>query len=375
MKKIILVANVSKEHVLKFHVPTIKRLVEDGWQVDVACGGNDKVPYCHKQYELPIDRSPFKSHFIKAIRQLRDIISQEQYDVVYCHTSVGGIVARIAANPFRRKGTRVVKFAHGTYFYKGAPWYNFALYYPLYKYLSYKTDSIITITQEDYEFTTRHFSSSKVYFLNGIGVNTSKYKVTDKESIREQYRSELSIPQDAIVMIYVAELIKNKNQSLLLKVLQRVLASHSNTYLVLAGPDHADGKYQMMADQLGVSDHVRFLGWRDDIPNIYAASDICTPSSIREGLGLNLIEAMAAGLPIVATGNSGHSDILNRDPECGYLSSFDDKVFAEDVIRLISDKDLRKEMGAKGIEASLKYDNSTIVGRILEIVSDEHVVD
>ena len=213
MKKIILVANVSKEHVLKFHVPTIKRLVDEGWQVDVACGGHDKIPYCQKQYELPIDRSPFKSHFLKAIRLLREIISQEQYDVVYCHTSVGGIVARLAAQPFRKKGTRVVKFAHGTYFYKGAPWYNYVLYYPLYKYLSFKTDSIITITQEDYEFTKSHFSSPKVYFLNGIGVNTSKYKVNNKESIREQYRLELNIHQDAIVLIYVAELIKNKTQS------------------------------------------------------------------------------------------------------------------------------------------------------------------
>lgn len=371
MKKVILVANVAKEHVLKFHIPTIKHLVDEGWHVDVACGGDERIPYCHTQFKLPISRSPFKSHFIKAINQLRKIIAKEKYDVVYCHTSIGGLIANIAGQSFRKQGLRIVKFAHGTYFYKGAPWYNFALYYPLYKYLSHKTDSIITITQEDYEFTKRHFSSSKVYFLNGIGVNTSKYKVTDKESIREQYRSELSIPQDAIVLIYVAELIKNKNQSLLLKVLQRVLASHSNTYLVLAGPDHADGKYQMMAEQLGVSDHVRFLGWRDDIPNLYAASDICTPSSIREGLGLNLIEAMAAGLPIVATGNSGHSDILNRDPECGYLSSFDDKVFAENVIRLIRDVAIRKEMGTKGVEACLKYDNSNVISKITEILASK----
>ena len=68
--KILLVANVAKEHVLKFHVPTIKKLVEKGWVVDVACGGKEEIPYCHRHIVLPIDRSPFKGNLFNGIKQL-----------------------------------------------------------------------------------------------------------------------------------------------------------------------------------------------------------------------------------------------------------------------------------------------------------------
>ena len=127
MKKLLLVANVAKEHVLKFHVPTIKALVEDGWMVDVACGGKEEIPYCRMQYELPIDRSPFKTHFIKAIKQLRHLIEAEKYDIVYCHTEVGGIVARLAASKSRKKAQKWSNWTMAFIFSKellcGIGWY------------------------------------------------------------------------------------------------------------------------------------------------------------------------------------------------------------------------------------------------------------
>lgn len=370
MKKLLLVANVAKEHVLKFHVPTIKRLAEEGWQVDLACGGKEVVPYCDNQYELPIDRSPFKTHFVEAIHQLCHIIEIGAYDIVYCHTSVGATVARIAARSFRKQGLQVVKFAHGTYFYKGAPIHNYLLFYPLYKYLGSITDDIITITHEDYEFTKRHFSSARAHYVHGIGIDTSKFHVEDREAVRHQYREQLGIPQDATVLIYVAEISKNKNQRLLLQTMSLVLDSHPNTYMLLVGPEHDDGKNRSLSIQMGISDHIRFLGWRNDVNRLLAASDICTASSIREGLGLNLIEAMAAGLPIIATKNSGHAEILQRDSDVGYLVPFDKHIFASKVIELIDNVSLREEIGGRGVERCITYDNKSVVPQIVEILND-----
>ena len=228
MKKILLVANVAMEHVLKFHQPSIKMLTETGWQVDVACGGEDPIPNCHERIFLPIDRSPFRTHFIKGIKQLKKIIAARNYDIVYCHTSVGGIVGRMAAKSARKKGTRVIKFAHGSYFYKGAPLWNW-IYFPIYKVLSWVTDAIITITQEDFEFSQRHFSHAKIYYVPGIGIDPSRFMITDRQAVRRKYREEFNIPYDAIVLIYVAELIKNKNQQLLLNALSLLLKARKKT--------------------------------------------------------------------------------------------------------------------------------------------------
>ena len=370
MKKILLVANVAKEHVLKFHIPTIKALIENGWQVDVACGGKEDIPYCHKKNELPIDRSPFKTHFVKAIRQLRIIIKNEKYDVVYCHTSVGATVARLAAYSFRRKGTKIVKFAHGTYFYKGAPIYNW-LFYPLYKMLSWVTDAIITITQEDYKFSKRHFSHATIYYVPGIGVDPARFVVNNPIQVRIDYRKKLSIPSDAIVLIYTAELIKNKNQQMLMDALKLVLENNPNTYLLLVGPDHTNGEYEKYAKESGLWEHIRFLGWRKDIAELYIVSDICTASSIREGLGLNIIEAITCGLPVIATNNSGHRAIIENDVNGILVTPNDVENFAKKINLLIKEPQIRKKLADNAMQNVEKYYNENVLKQILKILNSQ----
>ncbi len=148
--KVLLVANVAKEHVLKFHIPTIKRMRELGWQVDVACSGKEHIPYCNKQICTSWTRSPFSSGTIKGIKELKSIISEGQYDVIYCHTPVGGAISRIAGKKFRKDGLKIIYMSHGFHFYKGAPILNWLLYYPLEKLMANWTDCIITINEEDY---------------------------------------------------------------------------------------------------------------------------------------------------------------------------------------------------------------------------------
>ena len=113
--KILFVANEAKEHIMKFHQPTMQMMLSEGWIVDVACGGKVNIPYCDNQYELPICRSPFHSKLYKGYKQLKNIVDNGDYDIVYCHTTVGVILARLAARYARKKGTKVINFAHGTY--------------------------------------------------------------------------------------------------------------------------------------------------------------------------------------------------------------------------------------------------------------------
>lgn len=370
--RILLVANVAKEHVIKFHIPTIKMMREQGWNIDVACSGNEEISYCNHQFVLSYKRSPFNFSIFKGIRELTKIINEGEYDIIYCHTPVGGVAARIASVRARRKGTKVIYFAHGYHFFKGAPKLNWLIYYPIEKAMSLVTDSIILINREDYQLTIKKFKKCKAYQLNGIGVDTSRFEITDGKGVRCEYRKQMDIPQDANVLVYLAELLPNKNQMFLMRVLKRVLESEPNTFLILAGFDHSDGEFEKYAEKIGISKNVRFLGWREDVANLYAMSDICTASSIREGFGLNLVEAMACGIPVIATKNRGHETII-KNGENGFLVDLgDENTFEKCVIQLIRDRRLREKFIARGKNEQKKYESHTILNDIQRIM-EEHL--
>jgi len=250
----------------------------------------------------------------------------------------------------------VIYFAHGYHFFKGAPLLNWMLYYSMEKFLARKTDDIILINREDYELTQKKFKKCTPYLLNGIGIDLDRLKISEsREAIREKYRKELQIPSDATVLIYCAELLKNKNQPYLMRALKKVLDKNSNVYLILAGMDHCNGEFEEYAKKIGVDKNVRFLGWRDDIANLYVTADICTPTSIREGFGINLIEAMYFNLPVVATDNRGHRTIIN-DGENGFLASLkDEELFAQRILELIEDKELRDRITQTAYAGCDKY--------------------
>ncbi|MBQ4264939.1 MAG: glycosyltransferase [Clostridia bacterium] len=365
-KKILLVANVVKEHVLKFHVPTIRYLKEQGWTVDVAASGEENVPYCDRQIRGVWKRSPFTPDTLRGVKQLRSVIEKEQYDIVYCHTPVGALVARLAAVRARRRGTKVVYFAHGFHFFTGAPLINWLLFYPIERILAHFTDLQITLNDEDYARAKRCFPKRlPVVQVPGVGVDFSRINVDDAEAARKRLRGEWRIGQDALVLIYVAELIRNKNQKMLFETLIKTKKTHPDTYLVLVGPDHADGAFQRLAQQMGVADSVIFTGWRKDIGECLHAADIAVASSLREGLALNIVEAMYCGLPVVATDNRGHVPII-RDGENGFLVHVNDSdTMAQRVIALAQDKALRRRMTQHDVS---RYSAEAIAKQIYEIL-------
>lgn len=369
--KILFVANVDKEHILKFHTPTIKMLRDKNWIVDVACAGNEEIPFCNNRYVLHYERSPFTPKLFKGISELCKIINENDYDMVYCHTPVGGLAARIASIKARKKGTKVIYFAHGYHFFKGAPLLNWLIYYTIEKIMSLFTDSIITINDEDFEITKKNFRNCTPYKINGIGIDTEKFKAdTDNSNIRAQYRESMNIPEDATVLVYLAELIKNKNQFFLLRVLKKLIDDgNNNIYLVLAGIDHADGKVENYAEELNIRDNIRYLGWRNDIRNLYCMSDICTASSIREGFGLNIAEAMLCSIPVVAAENRGHNTII-KDGYNGYLvPQGDENTFAEKILSLINNEKEREMIVTNASHGAEKYTTGVVLNDLYDILS------
>lgn len=367
MKKILIVANVAKEHILKFHIPIIKRLKQEGWVVHVACSGEEDVPFCDKKWKMSYKRNPISFKTFTGISQLNKIINKENYDVIHCHTPTGGLVGRVAAAGARKHGTKVLYTVHGFHFFKGASFLNWAVFFPIEKILARFTDAIITINSEDYDNALKFGFKTNIEKSNGMGVDLKKFAVEDRERVRSNVRKELGIPDDAVVLIYIAELIKNKNQSFLIDVFEKVKSQHNNLYLMLVGPDHAKGYYQNYAKSKGFEKEVKFLGWRNDCANLLAGADVCTPTSFREGLATNVIEAMAAGVPVTAVDNRGHCDIIKSGENGFMVKQNDADDMAEKILKIINSEELKDKFIKKAHQDVEKYDINQTLQEVLDI--------
>lgn len=372
--KILLVANVAKEHVLKFHIPTISMLKNYGWQVDVACKMDAPIPCCDHTFNLSVERNPFHFKTVKAIAELRRIIRENGYDIVYCHTVTGSLVARLAAKPFRKDGVKVIYLAHGFYFYHGASLKKWIIGYPMERILSEFTDVLITINKEDYAFATRHFHKPQIQRIDGIGVDLNKYKIDFSDEQKKRYREELGCTMSDYVGIYVAELTKLKNQSSLIKAVKLIQKSIPEFKLLLVGPDHLNGLLAEEADDLPIGS-VIFTGWRSDVCQLLRSADIALASSTSEGLGLNIIEAMACGLPVVAYDNRGHREIISDRINGRLIPLNDCSELAKAVAELRISPEKVKRFTQNASESITRFDTDNVLRELYEILeSSEYSV-
>lgn len=125
-------------------------------------------------------------------------------------------------------------------------------------------------------------------------------------------------------MIYPAELTKGKRQIWLIHTLKELLIHNSKFHLLLPGKDSMNGKCHKLVKELRLESQISFLGFRKDIPKLITISDLAVTSSKREGLPVNVMEAMYVGLPIVATACRGNRDLIENGKN-GYVVGINDK--------------------------------------------------
>ncbi|WP_078428919.1 glycosyltransferase family 4 protein [Alkalihalobacterium alkalinitrilicum] len=358
-KKILFCATVDY-HFKAFHLPFMKWFKEQGWEVHIAAKGEIDLPYTDQKFRIPIQRSPFKLKNVKAYQQIKAIIKENDYDIIHCHTPLGGVLARLAARKARKSGTKVLYTAHGFHFCKGAPTLNWLIYYPIEKQLAKYTDCLITINAEDYQLANHHkFKAIEVDHVHGVGVDTERFKpITETE--KSERKKSFGYHPDDFFIFYAAEFNKNKNQQLLIRSLALVQDYMPNAKLLLAGEGALQESCKQLVKQLGIEHMVVFLGFRKDIDQILPMCDIAVGSSFREGLPVNIMEAMACGLPIVASKNRGHVELV-QDQVNGYLvSPHDYGQFARGLLRIYQNTDLRSQMGAASINLMNTYSLSQI---------------
>ena len=297
---------------LNFFKSFIQDLKNTGNEIHVACNDSlSQVPNFYnelgcKKYSISCTRSPFNFIGIfKAIREIKSLVEEQRYDIVHCHTPIAALCTRLACIKARKKGTKVFYTAHGFHFYNGAPLKNWLIYYPVEKFCSYFTDVLITINQEDYALAKKRMKAKRVEYVPGVGIDLAKFarSTVDKTAMRKQ----LGVPSGKTLLLSVGELNKNKNHETVIRAIKDL-----DVYYVIVGEGDLKKYLQSIIDELGMSDRVKLLGFRNDVGDLYEAADIYIMPSYREGLSVALMEAMASGLPILCSRIRGNTDLIDE---------------------------------------------------------------
>lgn len=364
MEKVLVLASVASM-IDQFNMPNIKILQEIGYEVHVACNFEYGSTCSDRQilelknrlqmmqvkcFQIDFTRNVMNlKQDITAYKQVMKLLLRYDYKFVHCHSPIGGVIGRLACH---KKRIKVIYTAHGFHFFKGASIKSWILFYPVEFLLSRYTDVLITINREDYQRAKKNFRAKRVIYIPGVGVDTEKFM--NVKADREEYRKQFGIPEDAIVVLSVGELAKRKNQQVMIEALGCL--KRDDVYYMIVGTGELEEEYRTLAKKLGIGDKLILPGFRADIPQLLKCVDIFAHTSIREGLGIAPLEAMAASLPLLATKVNGMKDYV-EDGKTGYCCAANDaEGFASALEKLISVPERRKEIGEYNMKAVRKFD-------------------
>jgi len=303
-KKVLFISNHAGFS--KFNAPYMLSLHRLGCIIHNASPGIE-TGYYDMHFDVPITRSPISFGNIKALIHLVKISKKESYDLIHCHTPVGGVLGRVLK--LFNRNTKVIYTAHGFHFYKGGNPIMWLIYFPIEFILSFLTDAVVTINDEDYKISQRLLFSKSVHKINGVGVDLDRFK--PNPYVYRDKRAELKVHPSDTLLIYVAQFIKRKDHVFIVKAISRLKVSpiFSSLKVIFVGTGPLIEELKSLVADLGIADKFIFTGYVKDVQSYYQCSDILLSSSKQEGFGLNLVEGLATGLPYLVSKVRGHVDI------------------------------------------------------------------
>ncbi len=320
MKKVLIVASVASM-IDQFNMDNINLLLELGYKVDVACNfvqgstcSNERIA-CLKEKLTKLNVDYYQIDFTRKIanlgqdyvayKQVKELVKKNQYNFIHCHSPIGGVISRLVGHSTH---TKVIYTAHGFHFFKGSSKKNWILFYPIEKFLSKYTDTLVTITKEDYDLASSKFHAKHTEYVHGVGIDLSKYK--HDEAVRDNIRNLLGISKEDIMLFSVGELNANKNHKLVIDALASL--HNPKLHYFIAGKGILQNELLEQIQNNNLENNVHLLGFREDIPSLLNASDVFLLPSIREGLNVSIMEAMACNLPVICNKIRGNVDLVDE---------------------------------------------------------------
>ena len=356
----------------QFLEPHVRNLAVNGYEVEIACSEvlnrmtevREDLGDSVKIHLLHLKRSPLALSNIRGYREIKKVIDNGKYDLIWTNEPVMGVATRLAAGKARKKGAKVMYMVHGFHFYQGAPLPNWLLFYPVECLMASRADCICTINREDYT-RAQKMHTPKVGYIHGVGIDTERLKKGENQT---DLREELGLPQNAFLVLSVGELNENKNQQVIIRAVAQM--NNPEVHYVLCGKGDRLKELQELASELHISGQVHFLGYRKDIAEICRQCDLFALPSRREGLPFAAMEAMYCGLPLVNSGIRGLTDIT-EDGVSGCICGTDDvQQYADCIRKLKDDPDARMRMGERNRKTVEAFTIGQTKREILQLIRE-----
>lgn len=368
-KKVLMLASVASM-IDQFNMSNIDILLKIGYDVDVACNfgygstcSDEKIVELKAKlkekgircFQIDFTRSVMNLFQDgKAYKQVRKLVENNKYDLIHCHSPIGGVIGRIVAH---KTNTKVIYTAHGFHFYEGGPKKNWFIYYPIEKALSKWTDVLITINKEDYNRAKKKFFAKETRYIPGVGVDVEKFEMglKNKQQNKKIKRAELGVSDNDFVLLSVGELQDRKNQRVVIEALH--MLNNPNIYYWAVGKGELFPEYLEMIKKYGLEKNVFLLGFRTDIMELCNAADCFVHPSVREGLGIAPLEAMAGGLPLISSYVNGIKDYTENEVSgCCIIDPLSVTEMKKAIEKMYQDVEFRNRCGINNLETVKKFD-------------------
>jgi glycosyltransferase involved in cell wall biosynthesis len=312
MKKILIVTTIEAT-VKGFLIPHIKHLQAQGHDIEVATNLS-KDSSLQKDlpnvnlHDIPFSRSVTSYKNLIALRHIKKLLTHTPYDLIHVHTPIASFLTRFAN---RKKNIPLIYTAHGFHFNEqGSKLQNFIFRY-LERLAGKWLDKLIVINAEDYKQAVEIVTPTKVTHVKGIGIDENYYSpLTISTKMIQNLKKANNFPLDKKIIIHIAEFNENKRQIDIVEAAGTLKKKRNDFHFFLVGEGDSLLDIKQAITKYNVNEEVSCLGFRKDIKELLAISDIGLNVSLREGLPRSVMEMMAMNLPVIATNIRGNRDLV-----------------------------------------------------------------
>jgi len=318
---------------------------------------------------LPVPKSGGWNLAFPTVKELKKVFTDEKINVVHIILPMSGAIVAIRAA--RALNIKIVAHSHSQpeNLFMDAPKFIQPTMNNLWnKYLSWvygKAESVIFPSELARSLLEKLNEKGQPSDVISNGINLEHFKMMDVGDFHIRF----GIPEEKVKLLFVGRLFPEKSVDTLIKAVPHIIKKHPNTHIMLAGAGHQREKLEKLVQSLGVSKHITFLGLVSDEDKVHAynASDIFILPSLAELEGMVVLEAMACGKPIIISDAGMSASRYFVDGNGFLFKTKNHEHLAEQVLKLITDADLRKKMGEKSSENAKNYDIHKSVEKLEEV--------
>ena len=328
---------------------------------------NDEGLLIEKAMSIPDLKNYFLASFIREIRPWKDlkalfqiyrILKNEKVDIVHTHSSKAGIIGRIAA--WLAGIPVIIHTIHGFSFHDYQPKLVRFIYIVLERIGAFFSNQLVAVARDNIEKgLSAGVGKREIYRVIRAGIDIAEFAEVKVDKVK--LKQSLNIESDAKIVSQIGNFKPQKNPVDFIHLAAKVLKEFPNAYFLMIGDGPLRPEIEATIEKYEISDRVKLLGWRNDVPQLMQITDVLALTSLWEGLPCVYPQAMAAGKPIVGTAVDGGPEAVHHGINGFMFSPGSLNEMAEKIIILLKDHELSNRLGKAGKELVAEFDIDKMV--------------